>query len=376
MEALRIFKNGLPKELETLREGQIYLFPKLVDGLTEEYVLVAQYISSASGKLIKLSDIRDKRPEVFVIPTTNPDLWGCMVCRLSNCYEIADKGSLLEMLYDIFGIDYSKDSHISMADRYKITPSDCHPERILLSDIVTSPDEEDGKDYTFGGASLEFLTNTALSSNQVSQGILASLYEAEYNKERFGVDYNIDDILKVFYAEKKKSYRLEISLKPVKAKKAGDVLNLIDCHIYLTDEDNHQQEIKLCAQEKAVYLLFVLHSEGIPLSIFPKNESDKISQSKVAYNQIRTLCFRLQERILGYNYSDLQKIYITDITPIRAKIRAAISNITANKKYLEQFSIEGQKGAPFKIEAANDDHRDSIIEAFGLKDALQKYGLK
>ena len=73
------------------------------------------------------------------------------------------------------------------------------------------------------------------------------------------------------------------------------------------------------------------------------------------------------------NYIGNPQLLQGDITPIRAKIKDKISVITPNKKYIEKFAIEGYKEKPFKIEAANDEHRESIIKAFGLDREL--YGL-
>ena len=138
-----IFANGLPIELKNLQDGQIYIFPNLNEGLIEKNVLISQYISSVSGKLMKLGVVRNQRPALFVIPTSNQDLWDTIVCRIDSpkgvVYEIADTGSLMEMIYDYYGIDYSSAPKLKMSDRYKITPTGEHPEKIY-SKVFASDD--------------------------------------------------------------------------------------------------------------------------------------------------------------------------------------------------------------------------------------------
>ena len=77
--------------------------------------------------------------------------------------------------------------------------------------------------------------------------------------------------------------------------------------------------------------------------------------------------------MLGSNYIEEPQLLQGDITPIRTKIKNKLLGITPNIEYIEKFAIEGYKEKPFKIEAANDEHRESIIKAFGLD--REEYGL-
>ena len=370
-----IFANGLPIELKNLQDGQIYIFPNLNEGLTESNVLISQYISSVSGKLMKQSDVRNHRPAIFVIPTSNQALWDTIVCRIDSpkgvVYEIADTGSLMEMIYDYYGIDYSSAPKLKMSDRYKITPTGEHPEKIYSNVFASDDTIETVAGYGLDSISMGFLTNRQLSKNEIKKQILTSLFEAERNKEKYGVDYDLEDILKEFNSEKDKDYRLEIVPEKVIGKKGGYRIPYIDCHIYITDNNDEKKELTLKQQEKAVYLMFLLYKDGICINDFPRNV-EEIGHKK-NYETYLNLYAKIQSKLLDSNYIEEPQLLQGDITPIRTKIKNKLLGITPNIEYIEKFAIEGYKEKPFKIEGANDEHRESIIEAFGLDREL--YGL-
>ena len=370
-----IFANGLPIELKNLQDGQIYIFPNLNEGLTESNVLISQYISSVSGKLMKQSDVRNHRPAIFVIPTSNQALWDTIVCRIDSpkgvVYEIADTGSLMEMIYDYYGIDYSSAPKLKMSDRYKITPTGEHPE-IIDSNVFSSDDTiETVAGYGLDSISMGFLTNRQLSKNEIKKQILTSLFEAERNKEKYGVDYDLEDILKEFYSEKDKDYQLEIVPEKVTGTKNKHKIPYIDCHIYITDKNNNRKELMLKPQQKAVYLMFLLYKDGIRISDFPKNEEEITHKRK--YKTYLNLYSGIQSKLVDNNYIETPQLLQPSLTPIRTKIKDQLLDIIPNIVYVEKFAIEGYKEKPFKIEAATDEHRESIIEAFGLDREL--YGL-
>ena len=370
-----IFANGLPIELKNLQDGQIYIFPNLNEGLIEKNVLISQYISSVSGKLMKQSDVRNHRPAIFVIPTSNQALWDTIVCRIDSpkgvVYEIADTGSLMEMIYDYYGIDYSSAPKLKMSDRYKITPTREHPEKIYSNVFASDDTFETEAGYGLDSISMGFLTNRQLSKNEIKKQILTSLFEAERNKEKYGVDYDLEDILKEFNSEKDKDYRLEIVPENVISKRGVQRINYIDCHIYITDENDDRKELILKQQEKAVYLMFLLYKDGICINDFPRHVEE--IEHKKNYETYLNLYVTIQSKLLGSNYIEEPQLLQGDITPIRTKIKNKLLGITPNIEYIEKFAIEGYKEKPFKIEGSNDEHRESIIEAFGLDREL--YGL-
>lgn len=376
MNVKNIFSNGLPMELKNLQDGQIYIYPNLNEGLTESNVLISQYISSVSGKLMKQSDVRNHRPAIFVIPTSNQALWDTIVCRIDTpkgvVYEIADRGSLMKMLYDYYGIDYDSVPKLKMSARYKITPTGGHPEKIYSNVFASDDTFETEAGYGLDSISMGFLTNRQLSKNEIKKQILTSLFEAERNKEKYGVDYDLEDILKEFYTEKDKDYRLEIVPEKDIRTKTKHKIPYIDCHIYITDKNNNRKELKLKPQQKAVYLMFLLYKDGIRINDFPKNEEEIARKKK--YGTYLKLYSRIQSKLVDNNYIETPQLLQPSLTPIRTKIKDQLLDIIPNIVYVEKFAIEGYKEQPFKIEAATDKHRDSIIKAFEL-DPLE-YGLE
>lgn len=234
--------------------------------------------------------------------------------------------------------------------------------RILSSD-------DDILDYSI--SSIGFLSDKPQSDNEVRNTILISLFDAEYNKERFGMEYNLEEILECFKAERTKEYRLEIVPEKVVGKKGGHKIPYIDCHIYITDENDKKKEIILKQQEKAVYLMFLLHREGIYINEFPKTE-DEIAHKK-KYETHLKLYSKIQSKLLDNNYIEKPQLLQGDITPIRTKIKNKLLEITPNRKYIEMFAIEGYKEKAFKVCAATDEQRKMILDAFGID--IKEYGL-
>ena len=192
----------------------------------------------------------------------------------------------------------------------------------------------------------------------IHKKVLKALWEAQYNKDKYGVDYDLEQIIKDFEAEKDKEYKLEIVPERVKSWKEGRTL--IDCHLYMTDENGERSEIMLKAQQKAVYLLFLLYKDGIALRDFDRNKS------KEPLIKIYTL---IQDKLKGHNYIEEPTLTLTstNVNSIRNKIRTKISDISKNLKYIQDFSIEGPKEKPFKIEAGTQEHRDLIRKTFMIE---------
>lgn len=223
--------------------------------------------------------------------------------------------------------------------------------------------DEDKDEISDGFAGIEYLNNTSLSKEGVRGVVLTALFEAEYQKNRFGVDYNLDDILKEFNTQKDKKYRLEIELKKVVIEGPSEIKEqkCVDCHIYITDENGEKKELKMKAQEKAVYLLFTLFENGISIKDFPK-ENKTLPQRDPLLN----LYIKLHDHLKDHNYISDPKLLQSDITSIRSRIRNRITAIIPNKELVESFAIEGYKEQPFKVAAATQEQRELIIEMFHI----------
>lgn len=230
--------------------------------------------------------------------------------------------------------------------------------------------DEDKDEISDGFAGIEYLNNTSLSKEGVRGVVLTALFEAEYQKNRFGVDYNLEDILNDFNTQKDKTYRLEIDLyKEEVTNKEESAQKPIECHIYITDENDERKELNMMAQEKAVYLLFVLFENGISIKDFPKDKDSTPNKNK----SLLKLYMHLQDRLKDHNYIKSPHLLQGDITPIRSKIRNRIIAITPNKQFVESFAIEGYKEQPFKVAAATQEQRELIIEMFHID--RDEYGL-
>lgn len=230
--------------------------------------------------------------------------------------------------------------------------------------------DEDKDEISDGFAGIEYLNNTSLSKEGVRGVVLTALFEAEYQKKRFGVDYNLDDILKEFNTQKDKKYCLEIELKKVVIEGPSEKKEqkCVDCHIYITDENDEKKELKMKAQEKAVYLLFTLFENGISIKDFPK-ENKTLPQRDPLLN----LYIKLHDQLKDHNSISDPKLLQSDITSIRSRIRNRITAIIPNKELVESFAIEGYKEQPFKVAAATQEQRELIIEMFHID--RDKYGL-
>lgn len=248
-------------------------------------------------------------------------------------------------------------------------------ERVLFAQPqVSQPatvSDENQDEIPDGLAGMELLVKTPLSQKDVRDVILSALFEAEYQKKEFGVDYNLDDILKEFNTQKDKTYRLEIELKKVVIEGPSEIKEqkCVDCHIYITDENDEKQELKMKAQEKAVYLLFTLFENGISIKDFPKENKTLPKR----YPNLLNLYIKLQDHLKDHNFISDPKLLQSDITSIRSRIRNRITAIIPNKELVESFAIEGYKEQPFKVAAATQEQRELIIEMFHIDRG--KYGL-
>lgn len=237
-------------------------------------------------------------------------------------------------------------------------------------DAVISDDDRQVFPDEFGG--IQYLSNTVLSEEDIRNKVLAALFEAKYQQDKFEVTYNLDEILKRYDTLKDKTYRLEIDsqMERVHGPNIKSEERYVDCHIYITDESNERKEVKMKAHEKAVYLLFLLYEDGISIKDFPKDLNSRIPKN---YDKLKNLYINIQGQLKDNNSISVEKLSQKDITPILSKVRDRIAKITPNRKYVELFAIEGYREQPFKIEAATQEQRDLIIKTFRIE--REKYGL-
>ena len=157
MNIKNILTNGLPEELANLKLGQVVIFSSPGEGMSEPNIRISQFISSVV-KQLKKSGIHVDSPAVYVVPTENTNLWDCISCKVitnkKNVIELADKGSLTEMLYDYWGLDFNslpKPVIINRYVSYQFFIADYHPYKICIEPIAidTSSPRTRGADYDY-----------------------------------------------------------------------------------------------------------------------------------------------------------------------------------------------------------------------------------
>ncbi|MBR5084678.1 MAG: hypothetical protein IKX33_08760 [Prevotella sp.] len=133
----------------------------------------------------------------------------------------------------------------------------------------------------------------------------------------------------------------------------GVIRELIDKYekisrLYITDNlrillpDYNNIEVKMTAQQKAVYLLFLYHPEGIILKRLDEYHKELVYFYKKTSN-VENLTPRMSESIkkmegIGNNY----------LNTILAKIRAAFVE-TFDEHMAKHYYIQGKPGEPYKI---------------------------
>lgn len=211
---------------------------------------------------------------------------------------------------------------------------------IIFERSTDTKDQDDGN-----------LDNTEyLSGPMSSKKVLKKLEEA------FSEIVNYQDIHKITVEDLKAmikkireekdqidEYKLSVDIRPV-----GEVGNK-EVQFFINGSP-----LDLKAIEKAVYIMFILHRDGILL--IPNGKLKKELQQ--IYSQISGRVQDDENGIMGGNFSE------STLNSYRTKIRDAIKEHISNSNVVDKFAIEGKKGEHFKIEKATDDLRTEIKKHF------------
>lgn len=369
MNIQNIFANGLPDELANLKSGQVVIFSSPEEGMSEQNIRISQYVSSVALHLKKNCDILVDEPAVFVVPTENHELWDSIACKIANpqapIVELSDIGSLTEMLYDYWGLDFGKVLKPTIAKRYEAYHFYIggHPSRLCIAPIKKAPSADSSAvepdSYDFGSTHIDFLyaKGKEPTKNDISNKTQKILWEAHM----YDVEIDYEKILKVFETEKKKSYTLDFDIE---VNRYGIATK---CDLILIDEKDEQHIVKLEAQEIAVYLAFMLFNDGNGIKMidfgYPNRKTTKA---------FIDLLEKIHNMMLNSNSTDLKddeykKKYKRIFSEIRSRIKNKISKITMNPIYLQAFTIEGEKEGLFKIEASTEEIRSMIKDKLNLQ---------
>ena len=223
-----------------------------------------------------------------------------------------------------------------------------------LAKYRTNTSGSTNDDDPFGG--MELLTAKKPSKSNIIKRLKTAIADS--------IDCGYDDIdlgdLRAEIEQERTNidkYKLRITLD----KRSSDN---IECRIYMSDSDD---ELKLNAIQKTIYLMFIMHENGI---IVDDIRPDAWKMAKKIYDQM----YGRVEKI--FEDEDSDELYtkgiskeLFKISTIRgyiSEIREAIKKKTPFKSVIDSFAIEGYKNAPFKVEKATDELREQIRQAFGL----------
>ena len=196
---------------------------------------------------------------------------------------------------------------------------------------------------------------TTKSREQVIKQLETALTESLAN----GYDIDVQEILTRLSEDwnNKDKYQLRVVIKEIEYghgsyKRKSDKL---ECEFYISPSE---KPLKLSAIEKATYLLFMLHKEGLKLNMKKK----QIDLLKKIYNQLEGAVQDMENGIMSNEF------LLTDTTlnGYRSHIRKEIQKRISNSKIVDEFAIEGKKEEPFKVQRATDEMRAEIREKFGL----------
>ena len=203
---------------------------------------------------------------------------------------------------------------------------------------------------------MQLITTKEPSKSSITTSIIKRLKTAIADSIDYGIDIDFDKLLAEVRDEQKilDNYKLWIELSKKKDHK------YFKCDIYATCLDNYKVDdkpLKLTAINKAIYLMFIMHKEGIVL--------DDLStrHMKMAQQIYSKLANRTQDEkngIMGNNFS------VDSVRGYRTEIRNAIKERISYKRVIDQFAVEGEKNQAFKVQAAPDELREQIRQAFDL----------
>lgn len=223
--------------------------------------------------------------------------------------------------------------------------------RFSIDDVPTKGDAHESPQVEYSSSS-SFWKKFKRNIDSMSHDMIAE-EEEDYERSISSVEPGLEDIREedvdeVLEVLEKSIERLLLIGVPL-----GAIHEFIDMRetisrLYITDDlriilpDYNNKEIKMTAQYKAVYLLFLYHPEGIILKRLEEYHSDLVYFYKKTSN-VDKLTPKMLETInrmesIGNNY----------INTIFSKIRAAFIE-SFDKHLARHYIIQGKPGEPYRI---------------------------
>ena len=355
---IQALRRLIPQELYQLEPGKVFLFiPK--KGVDSAIAIDAMHILDSftvicSGKEVRLN----------FFPTDNEVLIGNIAIRIplenqtKDTVVVGTPDTLPGFAKVIFGEE--------VEDKWgSPSPIIIEIDHIGISNSASSFSPEDSSD-DFG---MELLQKRP--TNEKEERNLIAKYEQKIRKiiwecEYLGLDLDVKAIVDDIEAIKSlptDGYQLSLNME------YREVSGLIDCKIYVRENE----ELKLTAIQKAVYLTFLSLEDGIVI------EEATPSFTKRIQNIYKLLPDKEQKEIekngkKGKKETDEEKfgilhtLYIqsTTLRGYMSEVNAAISKLIPNGLIAIEFAIEGVKDGAFKVIRNTPKTRERIIKAYNL----------
>lgn len=229
----------------------------------------------------------------------------------------------------------------------------------LGGEIVFIPDEEEQwqyrhvKDTDMGIGGMECLTAAPTKAQVVKK--LEHVF-TDYIAEGYDIDF--DEIIGRLKEEWDNKDRYE--LKVCANRRSSGVL--VDCDIYILGGKD-DSPLKLQVIEKAMYLTFILHENGIKLEYTTPGFWEiarKIYSQLSGEKAVNEKSGIMSDEFLG------SERMATTINGYRSKIRSEIRKRISNERIVDEFAVEGYKNEPVFVKQSTPEIRTHIREVFRL----------
>lgn len=359
MDKNNLPQNGLPKELQNIPLGQIFILTNPAMGIRAKNIYMMEFIYSMAKKY-------NQEYIVYATPVFYSGLWDSCICKVKTDKEmhllISDKDSLIEMLCEFWKLDYDevKKENVNAGRYNKITYSgENHPVRIDITPKSKSTSMMDGGcDIT-----LQLIQNHSV---EITMNKIDNIFNEIFS---YGFDISWNKIKERFdYAKSKvRTYTLDIRIEKKKGfvfVEGKAVQKIKNCHISIKDNMGDEYPIKMEVMPKAIYLTFIALKKQFWIK--------ELSGNNEFYNTFKTIYLQLPNSSKVNLPKDFNRLaestdqYVYFVQKI-GKIRDAIKDATNSNFLREQFAIEGNAQIPFGVAGATDELSALIKKEFGIE---------
>lgn len=355
-------KLAVPQELYDIAPGQVVYFVSK-DGLEQWELNRLSELIRYFRQLHKDNDIK-----LSVVPTDNELLIGTFAGRNPEQIDIPYKvvvstwDTAAGFASQYFGEDLNeiveREVKVSIVSNIKITTDipaivEIDPEKRPSRTPIFYPE---GFSDDFG---IELLQKRP--ANEKEKRNLVAKYEQKIRKiiwecEYLGLDLDIKAIVDDIEAIKSlptDGYQLSLKMEYKEAS------GLIDCTIYVREDE----ELKLTAIQKAVYLTFLTLEDGLVIEDATPSFTKRIQN---IYGLLPDKEHKEIEETGVRGILHTQYIQSKTLRGYMSEVNTAISKLIPNGLIAIEFAIEGVKDGAFKVLRSTPKIRERIIKAYNL----------